>query len=171
VRRRFLSGLTIALLLAAPSTAFAAAAAVKRSAPKPTASKPTAVKRTPTPQTATTTSPLVPQVPATGGLGSGVTPVSPVPTTTSTTPTVVTNSSTTGGSSLSGGSVFGIAAGAVVVLVGISFFIWRDARRRAPARGGSATPAAERIPGSKRVKPRKLSPAERRRRKRGRARR
>jgi hypothetical protein len=64
--------------------------------------------------------------------------------------------------------------GAVVVLVGISLFIWRDARRRAPvkATGGGSEIDGRGAPGSKaRTKPRKLSPAERRRRKRGRARR
>jgi len=139
VRSRVLSGLTIALMLAAPSVALAQ----------------------PTP----TTSPL----------GSGVTPLAPIPTTTSTTvPTVVTNSSTSGGSSLSGSSAIAIALGAIIVLAGISFFIWRDARRRAPIHARHADAAAGpdgRTPGSKRVKPRKLSPAERRRRKRGRARR
>jgi hypothetical protein len=62
----------------------------------------------------------------------------------------------------------------MVLIAGISFFIWRDARRRAPVRhavanaGGGPGGRA----GSKRqTKPRKLSPQERRRRKRGRARR
>jgi hypothetical protein len=90
---------------------------------------------------------------------------------------VVTNSSTngSGSSSLSSGSALGIAGGAVVLLVGISFFIWRDARRRAPraakarAGGGDGGGNERSLPGSKRQKPRKLSPAERRRRKRGRA--
>jgi hypothetical protein len=60
-----------------------------------------------------------------------------------------------------------------VVLTGIAFFIWRDARRRAPVRGtADATAGMPGGPsrGSKAPpKPRKLSPAERRRRKRGRA--
>jgi hypothetical protein len=134
VRTRILSGLTIALLLAAPSIALA-------------------------------------QTPTTSPLGSGVSPLSPVPTTTTTAPPVVTNATTTGGGSVSGGSTFVIAAGAVVILVGISFFIWRDARRRAPVRDRTVEKtAADRVPGSKRVKPRKLSAAERRRRTRGRAR-
>jgi hypothetical protein len=65
-----------------------------------------------------------------------------------------------------------IAVGALVLLGGISFFIWYDARRRAPVRHRAAATAGEGgRPGSKtRTKPRKLSPAERRRRKRGRAR-
>jgi hypothetical protein len=133
VKARALSGVTVALLLTAPSMAFA-------------------------------------QTPTTSPLGSGVAPLSPVPTTTTTTPPVVTNATTSGGGSLSSGSTFVIAAGAVLILGGISFFIWRDARRRAPVRDRAADPSAgERVPGSKRAKPRKLSPAERRRRKRGRA--
>jgi hypothetical protein len=97
---------------------------------------------------------------------------------TTTTPTVVTalSSTTSGGSGLSGSGAIIIALGAVVVLSGISFYIWRDARRRAPIRhhGPAMTSGREdgrELPGSKRTKPRKLSPAERRRRKRGRARR
>ena len=100
-------------------------------------------------------------------------PSSPAPTPTATTPTTVAPVTTsTGGGSLSGGSVVAIAIGALVLLAGISFFIWRDARRRAPVRHRMATATAGdgRQPGSKRTKPRKLSPAERRRRKRGRAR-
>jgi hypothetical protein len=105
----------------------------------------------------------------------GVSPLSPVPTTT--TPTaVVTNSSTagSGSSSLSSSSALVIVVGAAVVLGGIAFFIWRDARRRAPVRGrsGEAALGDGRRAGSKPPpKPRKLSPAERRRRKRGKARR
>jgi hypothetical protein len=58
--------------------------------------------------------------------------------------------------------------GAIVILAGISFFIWRDARRRAPVKPGVVAATAG---GSKpRRGSRKLSPAERRRRKRGRAR-
>jgi hypothetical protein len=59
------------------------------------------------------------------------------------------------------------------VLTGISLFIWRDARRRAPVRhrAAEAADASSRAAAKQRAKPRKLSPAERRRRKRGRARR
>jgi hypothetical protein len=58
------------------------------------------------------------------------------------------------------------------VLGGISFYIWRDARRRAPARtrGVAAVGEGRRVGSKQRAKPRKLSPAERKRRKRGRAR-
>lgn len=105
----------------------------------------------------------------------------PTPTTPATTPAqpsapVVTNP----GSSSSGGGFTGtdavvVALGAIFVLGGISFFIWRDARRRAPLRHRAATATAaaggRSRSGSKApAKPRKLSPAERRRRKRGRAR-
>jgi hypothetical protein len=83
------------------------------------------------------------------------------------------NLNTTSGSSsssFSSSTGLAIVIGAAIVLFGISFFIWRDARRRAPVRTATAGAAGPRVPGSKRVKPRKLSPAERRRRKRGRAR-
>ena len=99
-------------------------------------------------------------------------PSSPAPTPTSPTPTIVPTTTSTSGGNLSSGSVVAIAIGALVLLGGISFFIWRDARRRAPVRHRMATATAGDggRPGSKRAKPRKLSPAERRRRKRGRAR-
>jgi hypothetical protein len=111
----------------------------------------------------TTTNPFVPFV-------------QPTASTTPTQPSVlnpVTTTNSTGSGSLSSGGVIAIGAGAVIVLGGISFFIWYDARRRAPVRSRAAAVAAGAgsRPGSKqRVKPRKLSPAERRRRKRGRAR-
>jgi hypothetical protein len=92
--------------------------------------------------------------------------------TTTATPTV-TATSTSGSGSFGGSSVIVIAVGALIVLGGISIFIWRDARRRAPARHRVAAAAAGEggRSGSKRpVKQRKLSPAERKRRKRGRAR-
>jgi hypothetical protein len=95
-------------------------------------------------------------------------------TTPTTTPTIVqTATSSSGSGGLSGTSAVLIAAGAIVVLGGISLFIWRDARRRAPVRhrahadvGGVGGRSGSKAP----PKPRKLSPAERRRRKRGRAR-
>jgi hypothetical protein len=62
----------------------------------------------------------------------------------------------------------------VIVLSGISFFIWRDARRRAPVRraatAGAGIDGRSRTGSKARQKPRKLSQAERKRRKRGRAR-
>jgi hypothetical protein len=100
-------------------------------------------------------------------------PVTPSPTPTATTPTIVNTSTTsTGGSSLGGGSVVAIAIGAIVLLGGISLFIWRDARRRAPVRRPAVATSGDgsRSGSRQRAKPRKLSPAERRRRKRGRAR-
>ena len=64
-----------------------------------------------------------------------------------------------------------IVLGAVIVLGGIAFFIWRDARRRAPVRTADVYDGAGRRSGSKAPpKPRKLSQAERKRRKRGKAR-
>ena len=86
---------------------------------------------------------------------------------------VPSSTTSTGGGGLSGGGAVAIAIGAIVVLGGISFFIWRDARRRAPVRQRAAAATAEaggRSGSKPRAKPRKLSPAERRRRKRGRAR-
>jgi hypothetical protein len=93
------------------------------------------------------------------------------PTTTAT-PTISTTTTAGGGSAFSGNSAIIIAIGAIVVLGGISFFIWRDARKRAPVRhrDPAAAGAGGRQGSKQRAKPRKLSPAERRRRKRGRAR-
>jgi predicted lipid-binding transport protein (Tim44 family) len=121
---------------------------------------------------------------AQGGASNALTPGLPqpqatIPTNTApttTAPVVPLTSTTPGGSSsgLSGGSAIAIAIGAVIVLGGIAYFIWWDARKRAPRRGRLAAAgvgAAGRRAGSKPApKPRKLSPAERRRRKRGRAR-
>jgi hypothetical protein len=97
------------------------------------------------------------------------------PQTTTTAPVPVPQTTTTAGDTgLGGGGVAAIAIGALVVLGGISLFIWRDARRRAPVRarvaGGPSGPAEGRSGSKARQKPRKLSPAERKRRKRGRAR-
>jgi hypothetical protein len=99
-------------------------------------------------------------------------PVTPSPTPTATTPTIINpNTTSTSGGGLGGGSVVAIAIGAIVLLAGISFFIWHDARRRAPVRRAAVASGNGSRSGSRqRAKPRKLSPAERRRRKRGRAR-
>ncbi len=66
-----------------------------------------------------------------------------------------------------------IALGAFVVLGGISYFIWRDARRRAPvaARADGERDRQNRPGFQGPPKARKLSAAERKRRKRGRAKR
>lgn len=124
---------------------------------------------------------MVASTPAALAVGPG-NPLSPglpqeqatIPTTTTSPPTAPTTSAS-GGSSLSGGGIAAIAVGALAILGGISVYIWRDARRRAPVRQGAAAAAAAAgaggRPGSKpKAKPRKLSAAERRRRKRGRAR-
>jgi hypothetical protein len=99
-------------------------------------------------------------------------PVTPGTTPTVTTPTTTTSTSAgTSGGGLSGSTAVGIGAGALIVLGGISFFIWWDARRRAPVRQRAAAATAAAGAGSRqRTKSRKLSPAERRRRKRGKAR-
>jgi hypothetical protein len=95
-----------------------------------------------------------------------------IPTTSTAAPTVQTTA-TAGGSGFGGSSVVIIAIGAIVVLGGIAIYIWRDARRRAPVHNRLVAPidAEGKRAGSKsRPKPRKLSPAEKRRRKRGRSR-
>jgi hypothetical protein len=105
--------------------------------------------------------PFTPGIPQ----GQATIPTSSAPGTVTTLP-----SSSTSSGGLSSGSALGIAVGALALLMGIGFFIWRDARRRAPVRAATAGAMGTSKPGSKRPKPRKLSPAERRRRKRGRAR-
>jgi hypothetical protein len=108
---------------------------------------------------------------AQGGSPNPLTPHTPqpqVPATTTTISTTTAATSTSGGG-LSGADGVAIGVGALLVLGGISFFIWRDARKRAPVR--PATAAADGGSGPRqRQKQRKLSPAERKRRKRGRAR-
>jgi len=125
---------------------------------------------------AASTAPAVPVTPngSTNPLSGGISPVSPTPTPTATAPAPAISNAvgqTNGSSSLSGGSTLAIVIGAVVVLGGIASFIWRDARRRAPARTADALGGTGRRAGSKAPpKPRKLSAAERKRRKRGKAR-
>ncbi len=112
------------------------------------------------------------------GLGNPLSPgipQQPLTAPTASTPTVITATPTasSGSGGLSGGNAIAIAIGAIVILGGISFFIWHDARRRAPVRHRAAAAAAGaggRSASKQRARPRKLSPAERRRRKRGRAR-
>jgi hypothetical protein len=117
------------------------------------------------------TNPLIPQSP-TNPL-SPTLPLSAPTTTTTSTPVITGTNTNSANGGLQGSGIVAIAIGAIVVLGGIGYFIWRDARRRAPIRG-HAHAAAEfgsRRTGSKAPpKPRKLSPAEKRRRKRGRAR-
>ena len=123
----------------------------------------------------TAPSPTAPVAPSGGGgLGGGLTSPGGIPTASSATPTVIsTATATTAGSGgLSGGGAIAIAIGAFVVLGGISYYIWRDARRRAPVAARPAGETRENRPGSKaQPKGRKLSAAERKRRKRGRAKR
>jgi hypothetical protein len=114
---------------------------------------------------------------AQGGQSNPLSPGLPVPTgsvpTGPNSQTIVapTTTASSGSSGLSGSAAILIALGAIGLLAGIAFFIWRDARRRAPVRHAHATTGVGGHPGSKRpIKQRKLSPAERRRRKRGRAR-
>jgi hypothetical protein len=114
-----------------------------------------------------------------GPLSPGLsTPGTPTPTTATQAQTQATGTTTTaggGGGSLSQTSVLAIVVGAVIVIGGVCLYIFRDARRRAPSRGRRAdggtggSTSQPRVPGSQRVKARKLSPQERKRRRRGRA--
>ncbi|MBV9473123.1 MAG: hypothetical protein JO206_09140, partial [Solirubrobacterales bacterium] len=74
-------------------------------------------------------SPFAPGLPQSSSTAAS-TPTATAPLT-ATAPTSSTSSTDTG---LSGSGVIVIAIGAIVVLCGISLFIWRDARRRAPVR-------------------------------------
>lgn len=165
VRRRTGAVCLAALLgLSAPTAALAA----KGSGPTATAAS-----SSPTATAASSTAAVTPTAPSgSNPLSGGVNPVSPVPTTTTTTPTAVNTTATAGGSGVSTASALAIVVGALVLIGGISLYIWRDARRRAPVRTATASGPETRVPGSKRPpKARKLSPAERKRRKRGRAKR
>lgn len=120
-------------------------------------------------------------LPAVSGAQAPANPLTPgfpqpsvsIPTTTTAAPTVQTTATAGGGSAFSGSGAVVIAIGAIVVLGGIALFIWRDARKRAPKghRLAAQIDVEGKRAGSKpRPKPRKLSAAEKRRRKRGRAR-
>jgi hypothetical protein len=105
-------------------------------------------------------------------------PTASAPPTTTASPSITTVGTTSAGSGsgFNGSGIVIIAIGALVVLGGIAFFIWYDARKRAPVRahavpGGDGLPGPRKAGSKQRAKPaRKHSPAERRRRKRGRAR-
>jgi hypothetical protein len=116
----------------------------------------------------TPTNPLAPGLPQ----ATHAAPTAPAPTTPSTSVTTSAGTSSSAGGGLSSTDAAAIAVGAFIVLGGISFFIWRDARRRAPVRqtAMAGVDGRSRTGSKARSKPRKLSPAERRRRKRGRAR-
>ena len=166
--RRAVAFLTaIVLLTAGPGAALAATTTSKGNSGSGGGSVETS-------SAASSTAPAVPVTPngSTNPLSGGVSPVSPTPTPTSTpTASVAPNATATNGGTLSSGSALAIVIGAVVVLGGIAYFIWRDARRRAPVRtaeagvGGTGRRTGSKAP----PKPRKLSAAERKRRKRGRA--
>jgi hypothetical protein len=174
--RRAVAGLIMLALGVMPTAAMLVTPAASVAATKSTATvtATAAAKSTATPTATAAATPASP-TPQTSPLSPGVTPVSPVPLpTTTAAPPVVSNvsTSTAGGSNLSSGSALAIVLGAAIVLGGIAFFIWRDARRRAPVRATEGGFDASRRAGSKAPpKPRKLSNAERKRRKRGRARR
>jgi hypothetical protein len=123
-------------------------------------------------------------VPLSSGSGDGqgnpltpLTPSTPAPQTQTVTPTLAaptTQTPTSGSSTFSGTNAIAIATGALVLIAAIGMFIWYDARKRAPVRRRAAAATAggsDARPGTKtKPKGRKLSPAEKRRRKRGRAR-
>ncbi|MDQ6778387.1 MAG: hypothetical protein M3071_19695, partial [Actinomycetota bacterium] len=74
------------------------------------------------------------------------TPLPVIPTPTATTPAAtlpVTTTASSGGGSFNGRDAILVAAGAFALLAGISFFIWRDARRRAPHRGRAVAATAD----------------------------
>jgi len=114
---------------------------------------------------------------AQGAFGVGLpqnSPPTPAPTQTQAVTPVATTAGSAGGS-VSGTEALLVALGAIVVLGVIAYFIWSDSRhhvrllRRAAPASGPPTGGPGR--GSKAPpKSRKLTPAERRRRKRGRAR-
>src|SRR6266508_3447852 len=66
-----------------------------------------------------------------------------VPGTTSTSaPPVLQTTTAAGSSSVNGAGIAAIAVGAIIILVGISFYIWRDARKRAPVKEGAMVTTA-----------------------------
>lgn len=115
--------------------------------------------------------------------GKALSPVSPPAPVTSTPASTqpqqipvapVTTTAATAGGSISGVDALLLAVGAALVLVLVAYFILRDSRHhaRSLSRAGATAGAAGASPhrGSKAPhKPRKLSAAERKRRKRGRA--
>jgi hypothetical protein len=166
--------LSVAVLVAFGSVLAApvAALAAHKSSASATSSAPTATAAASPTATAASGSGGAAALPGSTNPLSGGVPLSPATTPTSATPTVVnTSTNGNGSSSLSSASALVIVIGAAVVLGGIAFFIWRDARRRAPVRADAALAGEGRRAGSKAPpKSRKLSAAERKRRKRGRAR-
>jgi hypothetical protein len=121
---------------------------------------------------------LIPQPLGSGGLSGGLpaTPSPPVAPSTSAAPPILPTATTasTGSGGLGGNGVILLAVITGGVLAVVAYFIWRDARRHAPVKPGGYT-AAEALGGGRSgskapPKSRKLSQAERKRRKRGRAR-
>jgi len=112
---------------------------------------------------------------AQGAFGVGLPQSSaPTPTQTQASVPLVTTSANNAGGSLSSTDALLVAVGAIVVLAVIAYFIWSDSRHRVRALRHAATAGGSNggpNRGSKAPpKSRKLTPAERRRRKRGRAR-
>jgi hypothetical protein len=109
---------------------------------------------------------------STSPFSPGVPESSAPPTETATTPPVVnvTTSSSSSSSGLSGTGAIVIALGAVAVIAGIAFFIWNDSRRHAPHAAAAPDIGSGRSGSKAPPKSRKHSAAERKRRKRGKAR-
>jgi hypothetical protein len=179
VHRTFAALLAVTLALAAPASAIAAVHGQTTTKTRhgrtaaPRASTTPAVTTTPAQTTQSQLTPPSATNPLSPGLpqAAASTPTS----TAATLPRVVTSSTSPGNSGLSGSGIAIIAAGAVVLIAAITFFVWRDSRKHAGRRHTTATAKKPqpkpKVPGSQRqVKARKLSPAERKRRKRGRAR-
>ncbi len=153
--------LAVLLLAAGPGAELPAVAHAAKTHHKATGGKHSASSTSATSSTTSTT---------TNALGGALTnPGATTPAATQTATVAPSTQTSTTGSGISSGSAIGIALAAALIIVGIAFAIMRDARRRTRNRHLPGAPG-ERVPGSKRPpKQRKLSPAERRRRKRGRA--
>src|SRR5947209_12941125 len=77
-----------------------------------------------------------------GGAGSPLSPLTPSAPQVPTAPTPTVANTKTSGGGLTGTDAVLIGIGALIVLGGISLFIWYDARRRAPVRHRAATATA-----------------------------
>jgi hypothetical protein len=128
----------------------------------------------------TSAAPTVNPLSSTNPLAPGLPQQTPTATSTSTSsaPVVASTTGSSSGGGLSGTTALIVAIGALTLIGGIAFYIWRDAHKNAPIKhraaadglDGGSRRAGSKPPPKVKAKARKLSPAERRRRKRGRAR-
>ncbi|HEY3774725.1 MAG TPA: hypothetical protein VGL69_17110 [Solirubrobacteraceae bacterium] len=159
VARRAGAALAALLLAAGPGIGLPAVAQAAKQDHKASSRKHSASSTSATSSLSTTTNAL-------GGALTNPGATTPATQTATVAPSTQTSTS---GSGISSGSAIGIALAAALIIVGIGFAIMRDARRRTRNRHLPVA-SGERVPGSKRPpKARKLSAAERKRRKRGRA--